>query len=125
MHKFLIVFLLSLINVSANAQALTPMRDEIATYTDRFALRLEAINPYDTPQQFSIAVYDKDFEPTVAVALSKEIIVPPGERASFLVLGSAHHDQIYVCVGASPMRGRAGAQIRGEVCGKYDIVRRY
>ena len=109
----------------AAAQALSPMTGQVRTYTDRFALQLKAFNPYATGQRFRVTFYDESGAAVNDVRSAAPVIyVPPGEEASFYVWGaSTQRRQIHICVTSPYFLNGVGAQMRGEVCGKYDIVR--
>ncbi|GJL90482.1 hypothetical protein [Hyphococcus sp.] len=106
------------------AQALSPMQKEVWTYTDRFALQLKALNPYATPQRFSITVRDEGGVQLPDVMISApSFSLPPGEIGTFYVWGAAtERRRIVVCVTSQAFSTGAGAPVRGEVCGKYDIA---
>ena len=123
----MIAVMLAIVSATANAQGLSPMREEFATYTDQFAVRLKAQNPYATPQRFSVAVYEQDWRASTARALTPFISLPPHETASFLVIGDNPQDEprtIFVCLTSQPFVSGRGPAVRGEVCGNYRILRR-
>ena len=101
------------------------MQGEVKTYTDRFAMQLKAFNPYQSAQRFKLTFYNAEGAPVSDVRSAVPVIyVPPGESVSFYVWGAVSaRRELNVCV-TSPYRlDGVGAQIRGEVCGRYDIVR--
>ena len=110
---------------AAIAQALTPMSGEVKTYTQTFALQLKAFNPYGTAQKFSIKVLDENGADAPEIEITApHMSLPPHETGAFYVWGDAGaHKQITVCVTSQYVFNGVGAQIRGEVCGKYDITR--
>ncbi len=119
------VFLLAA--APAAAQGLSPMRQDFATYADQFAIRLQTRNPYPNAQRFSVSVFEADWRPSEARALTPVLTVPPGESVSFLVAGETDARAartIYVCVLSAPFADGNGASVRGEVCGKYRIMQR-
>lgn len=122
MRCFLILFLL--LPQAAWAQALSPMQKEVWTYSDRFALQLRALNPYATPQRFSVRVLAEDGEALSDVFVSSSgFSLPPGEAGTFYVWGAApERRRIVVCVSSQLFSDGAGAQVKGEVCGKYVIA---
>ncbi len=109
----------------AAAQALSPMTGEVRTYTDRFALQLKAFNPYERAQRFQLAFYDETGARFADVQSAAPVIyVPPGEEVSFYVWGmAAQRRRINICVTSPYFLDGVGSQVRGEVCGRYDIVR--
>jgi hypothetical protein len=122
MRRFLILLLLA--PLPALAQALSPMQREVWTYTDRFALQLKALNPYTTAQRFIVRVQDVDGGEVSDVMISTPAFsLPPGEVGTFYVWGAAsERRRIVVCVSSQLFSDGAGAQVKGEVCGKYDIA---
>ena len=122
MRVFLILLLLA--PFPAFAQALSPMQKEIWTYTDRFALQLRALNPYSTSQRFSVLVRDEHGAAIDDVKISApSFSLPPGEMGTFYVWGAAsERRRIIVCVTSQLFSTGAGAPVKGEVCGKYDIA---
>ena len=55
-----------LIPVAAAAQSMSPMRGEVNSFTDVFAVRVFPANPYDQKIKVEIHVYDQDFQPVDA-----------------------------------------------------------
>lgn len=107
------------------AQSLSPMTDTVVTYQDVFALQLKARNPYATPQRFFIRVLNDDGSAARARALPPVLTLPPGETASFFVWGdSVQQEKVMVCATSEPFSTGAGTLVKGEVCGKYAIIRR-
>ncbi|MGF1545266.1 MAG: hypothetical protein ACFB00_12345 [Parvularculaceae bacterium] len=129
MRRLLIVstFATSLAASAASAQALAPMRGAFASFADTFRIRLTAFNPYDRPARQTITVYDEAWRPLAgARAMPQSFDLAPRQRASVAVTGSfdgAAARGFYVC-NASPAATEGGARVKGEVCGKYYVVRR-
>ncbi|WP_375201564.1 hypothetical protein [Hyphococcus sp.] len=123
MRAFLIIFLL-VASPHAAAQGLSPMKGEIRTYSHQFAVLLTASNPYNTAQRFSVALRDEWGEPAQRVqATVPNFSLPPGESGAFYVWGDVPPSKrILVCVTSQFFATGAGAPVRGEVCGKFDIV---
>ncbi len=109
----------------AFAQGLSPMSGEIRTYGPQFAILLTATNPYDTAQRFSVALRDEEGAPAPRVQTTKpSFSLPPGEAGAFYVWGEAQASRrILVCVTSQFFSTGAGSPVRGEVCGRYDIIR--
>ncbi len=100
------------------------MQKEVWTYSDRFALQLSALNPYATAQRFTISLRDEEGAELADVFTSaSHFSLPPGEAGTFYVWGAAlERRRIVVCVSSQLFSNGAGAPVRGEVCGKYDIA---
>ncbi|MEX6632924.1 hypothetical protein [Hyphococcus lacteus] len=109
----------------AMSQALSPMNGEVKTYTDVFALQLKALNPYDSAQQFSVRILDDQGAPVKDVQMARSILnLPPSATNAFYIWGKvAAERRIMVCLTSPYFSNGVGAQIRGEVCGKYHITR--
>jgi hypothetical protein len=123
MRSFLIILFL-LVSPHAAAQGLSPMKGEVRTYSHQFAMLLTASNPYNTPQRFSVALRDEWNQPVPRVqATVPNFSLPPGETGAFYVWGDVPASKrILVCVTSQFFATGAGSPVRGEVCGKYDIV---
>jgi len=108
------------------AQALSPMKLQVTTYSDLFALRLKAYNPYESAQRFTVRIFNEDGGLAQGVTVTAPVIsLPPGETAGFYVWGeSPVGRRILVCLTSQYFTTGQGAQMRGEVCGKYYITRR-
>ncbi len=125
MRSFIVGFIALFAAAPACAQALSPMTGEVKTHTNRFAMQLKAFNPYETAQRFRLAIYDEDGEEAGDVRSGAPVIyVPPGETVAFYVWGAAPaRRRLNICVTSPYFLNGVGAQMRGEVCGRYDIVR--
>ena len=122
--RCVLVFFLFLAPVAAAAQALSPMSGEVKTYSHQFALLLTANNPYNTAQRFSVSVRDEAGRQTPYIqATVPNFSLPPGESGAFYVWGEVPPEkQLTVCVTSQFFATGVGAPVRGEVCGKYDII---
>ena len=109
----------------AMSQALSPMSGEVKTHTDVFALQLKALNPYDSAQQFSVKILDEQGSSATEVQMAQSILnLPPNATNAFYIWGKvAEERRIMVCLTSPYFSNGVGAQIRGEVCGKYHITR--
>lgn len=111
---------------SANAQSLSPMRGEIRSFSDRFAVRLYVGNPYDRRMQFNIGVYDRKFRPVIASVNPARVTVAGGQTSPVLVVvpfeGESER-RIRICVEGVAYRGNS-TRVRTQVCGKF-LARSY
>jgi hypothetical protein len=111
---------------SASAQSLTPMRGEIRSFTDRFAVRVYVGNPYEKPMRFEVTVYDKDFYPALASVTPSQVTVGGGVTHPVLVVvpfEGQRERRIRICVEGVAFRGNS-TRIRTQVCGKF-LARNY
>jgi hypothetical protein len=122
---FAFAFVLGLLS-SANAQSLSPMRGEIRSFSDRFAVRLYVGNPYDRRMQFNIGVYDRKFHPVIASVNPARVTVAGGQTSPVLVVvpfeGESER-RIRICVEGVAYRGNS-TRVRTQVCGKF-LARSY
>lgn len=123
MRSFLIALFLMSFSPAA-AQSLSPMTGEIRTYSHQFAILLTASNPYNSAQRFSVALRDEWGKPAPRVqATVPNFSLPAGETGAFYVWGDVPASKrIFVCVTSQFFSTGTGAPVRGEVCGRYDIV---
>ena len=59
-------FALPLLPSQAAAQAMSPMRGEVKSFSDSFALKVYPANPYEHRIRIEVKVYDQDFNPVEA-----------------------------------------------------------
>ncbi|WP_411819148.1 hypothetical protein ABFZ85_09165 [Hyphococcus formosus] len=125
MRFILIVITLMTYAGPSYGQALSPMNGNIKTYTDVFAIQLQALNPYDTAQTFSVTLSDGEGNPATDIELSSRVLqIPPNGARSFFVWGLVNKERrVMVCLTSAYFTNGVGAQIRGEVCGKYQVSR--
>lgn len=112
----------------ANAQAMSPMRGQVKSFTDSFALRVFPANPYNHRIRMEVHVYDQHFNRVRArvsparftlagrVARPVNVIVPfNGDRRR----------KVRICTEAIPFptQQKAATTIRAQVCGKFMGVR--
>ena len=114
-------FTLVLAGGAAEAQSLSPMRGQVVSFSDRFALRLTPGNPYDRPMTVTVAVYDEGFRPIRAAVLPARQTLGPGHSGTVTVVvpfAEGRERRVRVCARARPV-GTTGARIVTEVCGRY------
>jgi hypothetical protein len=110
----------------STAQSLSPMRREVVSFEARFALRLMAGNPSGRAQTIAVRVFDLDWNELDDVWVSRpEADVAAGGRVDVIVIAPFHGEterELRVCAESAPkpfLGAGAGAQIRGQVCGRY------
>jgi len=110
-----------LIPVAAAAQSMSPMRGEVNSFTDVFAVRVFPANPYDQKIKIEIHVYDQDFQPVDARISPAAFQL--GAQASRPVLvvvpfGGAAERKVRICTESIPFPNQQ-TQIRAQICGKF------
>ena len=106
----------------AAAQAMSPMRAKVDSFTDSFAVRVYPANPYEHRIRVEVNVYDQDFRPV------KEARVTPasftlGARfarpVTVMVPFAGHKNRkVRICTEAIPFPGET-TTIKAQVCGKF------
>ncbi|WPZ13147.1 hypothetical protein T8J41_13350 [Nitratireductor rhodophyticola] len=127
MHK---AFLLSLFTTVAatspvSSQSMSPMRGEIRSVADSFALRVHPRNPYKHRINVAVRVYDADFRPIDANVTPPVITLGAGGSRSVLVVvrfDGARKRRVRVCTESVPFSDK-GFGIKAQVCGKFIAYR--
>ncbi|WP_159586629.1 hypothetical protein [Chelativorans xinjiangense] len=109
----------------AQAQSMTPMRGEITSFTDDFAVRVSPYNPYPHRIQVEVRVYDEHFRPVAAKVSPGRIML--GSRASRPVVVVVKFDgrgqrRVRVCTESVPFPHEK-TRIKAQICGRF-IARR-
>ncbi|MFC6490538.1 hypothetical protein [Nitratireductor sp. GCM10026969] len=110
---------------AADAQAMTPMRGEVTSFSDEFAVRVRPYNPYQHRIQVEVRVYDQDFRPVAAKVSPRRLML--GGKASrpvLVVVGfeGAAQRRVRVCTESVPFP-RQKTRIKAQICGRF-IARR-
>ncbi len=103
------------------AQSLTPMRGEVNSFTDRFAIRVYPGNPYQQKIRIDVKVYDADFNEIQAIVAPSTMMIGPGDQRSVNVVvpfGGAKERKVRVCAESIPFPQQA-TRVRAQVCGKF------
>jgi hypothetical protein len=107
--------------LSANAQAISPMRKVITSYTDTFAIKVNPMNPYPDVVEMSVSVYDENFQLVPARVSPKLLRMGPGSSRPVTVvvpfMGQKTR-KIRICAETIPYKNKT-TMIRGQVCGKF------
>ncbi|RUX53765.1 hypothetical protein EOA22_27820 [Mesorhizobium sp. M7A.F.Ca.US.014.04.1.1] len=107
--------------VAAKAQSMSPMRGEINSFTDVFAVRVFPANPYDRNIRVEIHVYDQDFQPVDARVSPNVFQLASQASRSVLVVvpfGGAAERTVRICTESIPFPNQQ-TQIRAQICGKF------
>lgn len=105
----------------ASAQSLTPMRGEVRSFAESFALRVSPGNPYAHRIKIEIKVYDEAFNPVAARVTPSEIIVGAQDRRNVLVVvpfQELRERRIRICAESIPFPNQP-TKLRTQVCGKF------
>lgn len=114
-------FALALLPFGASAQALSPMRGTVSSYTDNFAVRVFPANPYNHRIRIEIRVYDQDFNPVKARVSPPSFTLGGNSSRPVNVLipfdGNTQR-KIRVCAESIPFPGKT-SNIKAQICGKF------
>lgn len=109
------------LTAQTNAQSMNPMRGEIDSFTDSFAVRVFPSNPYRHRIRVEVNVYDHEFRPVSArVTPSEFVLGGEGSRAVVVVVpfeGQVAR-KVRICTESIPFPGEQ-TQIRAQICGKF------
>lgn len=112
----------------AQAQSLSPMKADIVTFGAQGAGRIHLRNPYKSARRFTVSVFDENWHQVKGARLSNtRLALAPGATTSVFVVVPLKQDRsktFYLCATSYPFYGR-GTGMKGEVCGKYRIIRRH
>lgn len=112
---------LCVLPVEAVAQAMTPMRGEITSYTDEFAIRVAPHNPYRHRIEVAIRVYDERFRPVRARVSHQRIGLAGGATRKVLVIvpfeGNSNR-RVRICAESIPYP-KATTRVRAQICGRF------
>ena len=121
MSVFAGALLLALTPSLASAQALSPMRGKIKSYTDNFAVRVFPANPYEHRIRIEVKVYDQDFNPADA-KISPSVFTLGGRLARpvnvLIPFDGATERKVRVCAESLPLPGKT-SNIKAQICGKF------
>ena len=112
---------IGLVPLSAAAQSMTPMRGEVRSFTDAFAVRVFPGNPYDKRIRVEVHVYDQDFQPIEAqISPSAFLLAGQASRQVLVVVpfDGASERKVRICTESIPFPGEQ-TQIRAQICGKF------
>jgi hypothetical protein len=105
-----------------NAQAMSPMRGEVRSFSDSFAVRVYPANPYEHRIKIEVKVYDQDFNPVNAIVSPSSFTL--GARFARPVTVMVPFDgqperKVRICTESIPFPGQSSTQIKAQVCGKF------
>ena len=112
----------------AAAQAMSPMRGQVKSFTDSFALRVFPANPYQHRIRMEVKVYDQHFRP-VRARISPSQFTLGGRLARpvnvVVPFNGSSNRKVRICTEAIPFptQQKSATTIRAQVCGKFLGVR--
>lgn len=116
---------LSLLPQQAAAQAMSPMRGQVKSFADSFALKVYPANPYEHRIRVEVRVYDQDFNPVKAqVSPANFTLAGRNSRAVNVVvpfLAGASDRKVRICTESVPFPGQSKTttNIKAQICGKF------
>lgn len=114
-------FSLALLPSLATAQALSPMRGVVSSFTDTFAVKVFPANPYTHRIRVEIRVYDQDFNPVKARVSPANFTLGGNTSRPVTVLipfDGASERKVRVCAESVPFPGKT-SNIKAQICGKF------
>lgn len=118
-------FALSLLPSEAAAQAMSPMRGQVKSFTDSFALKVFPANPYNHRIRVEVKVYDQDFNPIRARVMPAEFTLGGRFQRPVNVIvpfDGATKRKVRVCTESIPFPGQGDktkTTIKAQICGKF------
>lgn len=106
---------------TASAQAISPMRGEVKSFTDQFAIRVYPANPYARRIKVEVKVYDESFAPVKAAVMPPAALLAPEDNRSVMVVvpfEGRSERRIRICAESVPFEDKA-TRLRTQVCGRF------
>jgi hypothetical protein len=108
------------------AQSMSPMRGEVTSFTDSFAVKVYPSNPYGHRIDIQVNVYDQAFRPVKANISPASFKLGAGASRQVLVVvpfDGAATRKVRICTESVPFPNQE-TQIKAQICGKYFAQRR-
>lgn len=105
----------------ARAQSMTPMRGEVTSFSDAFAVRVYPYNPYAHRIRVAVKVYDADFRPLPARVSPDEMLLGSRNSRPVLVMvdfGKERIKHVRICAESVPFPNHK-TRIRAQICGRF------
>ena len=106
---------------TASAQSLTPMRGEVRSFSDHFAVRVYPGNPYTRRLRVEVKVYDADFRPIRARVSPAQAMIGAEARRHVLVVvpfAGRTYRRVRICAESVPFPNES-TRIRTQICGRF------
>jgi len=116
---------LSLLPQQAAAQSMSPMRGQVKSFADSFALKVYPANPYNHRIRMEVKVYDQNFRPVKGARVSPAEFTLGGRFARpvnvIVPFGGKPARKVRVCTEAVPFPSQQDTTttIKAQVCGKF------
>lgn len=106
----------------AAAQAMSPMRAKVESFTDSFAVRVYPANPYKHRIRVEVRVYDQDFRPVRAARVTPAQFTLGARFARPVTVQvpfeGYKNRKVRICTEAIPFPGQT-TKIKAQICGKF------
>ena len=114
----------SLLPQQAAAQAMSPMRGEVKSFADSFALKVYPANPYTHRIRMEVRVYDQNFHPVRGARVTPAEFTQGGRFARpvnvIVPFDGTTRRKVRVCTESIPFPGQSKTTtIKAQVCGKF------
>lgn len=120
-REVLALSILMAIATDAAPQSMTPMRDEIKSFSDAFAVRVYPSNPYSHRIKIEMKVYDQAFAEIPANIAPKEFTLGSNGSRSVTVIvpfNGSNERKVRICTESIPFPNQQ-TQIRTQICGNF------
>ena len=111
----------------ANAQSLSPMRAEIKSFSNHFAIRLYPGNSESTSREMMMRLYDEDYRPIEGQLLPQNFTLAAKSQRQVLAIipfDGQENRKVRICIETVHPTDQTGAsRIRTQVCGTYQARR--
>ncbi|MBN7758630.1 hypothetical protein JF546_08185 [Nitratireductor aquimarinus] len=125
MAKFVAAIVVLATVTPAAAQSMTPMRGEIRSFSDSFAVRVRPHNPYRHRIEVAVRVYDEDFRPIAAKVVPSKMMLGSDVSRPVLVsvdFGESRTRRVRICTESIPFPDQK-TRIRAQICGRFIAYR--
>jgi hypothetical protein len=108
----------------AAAQAMSPMRGEVKSFTDSFAVRVYPANPYEHRIRVEVKVYDQDFNEVEAQVSPVNFTLAGRNSRPVNVVVPFNGEKlrkVRVCTESVPFpsQQKTTTSIKAQICGKF------
>ncbi|HEV2502534.1 MAG TPA: hypothetical protein VGV39_05635 [Mesorhizobium sp.] len=114
--------LLCVLPAAVSAQSMSPMRGEIMSFSNAFAVRVYPANPYKQRIKISVRVYDQDFYPVKDARVSPSEFMLGGDASRPVLVvvpfNGTSERKVRICTESIPFPNDQ-TQIRAQICGKF------
>ena len=101
---------------------MSPMRAEVSSFTDSFAVRVYPANPYKHRIRIEVKVYDQDFNEVKGAVASPATFTLGAQFARpvtvMVPFDGESNRKVRICTESVPFPGQT-TRIKAQVCGKF------